>query len=85
MTRKELTNECFECVVADYFMLALINSDLTGLQDQEIAALDKWEKRIAPYGAVYETESDAPFFARCDITGRQRSCAMLLVHPYREA
>lgn len=63
--------------IAHPFLIALINSDMSGLSDNEVCALSSWVMIRLKTSRVFhalrpeDTETD---FSKCAITGLMRAC-----------
>jgi hypothetical protein len=69
-------------MIATHFMSAIINGDVTGLEENEDAELDRFLQSVGHDG-VWDCDDDQAQFAQDEVTGLWADC--LEVKFYREA
>lgn len=82
----------FEYKIAKYYLSALINSDLSGLEDEEVDALTTFEQNahfnaeVAGFtvGHWADDSDDDTNFARCDVTGLYADVATVRLMVWKE-
>jgi len=71
----------YSYTLADHWLSALINGDYSGLEDDEVLALDAFLEYLpkhyhykTPTHGVWDVISDEGYFARDDISGLHANC-----------
>ena len=79
MNQKKNKTKRIEMNIADHLVCALVNADVSGLEDSDIKAIDNTIENYGPYFYIYcpsETETN---FSRCDITSLLSDCLTVTV------
>lgn len=63
------TVDCYEYVIGEHFLSALINDDYSGLSDDDEKALDIWLESLDLPQGHWDIVEDSHNFSGCDITG----------------
>jgi len=63
--------------IADHFLPAIVNGDITGLEDNEEALLNGFLDSIYRENSHFATSSEESNFARCEVTGLHSNCVEL--------
>lgn len=78
--------------VGAHYLPALINADLSGLEDQEIADLGVFVAQAqyadVPAGFVFghwssDPDDEGEDFRRCDVSGMHAGCVLLRAHYFK--
>ena len=81
-----MLNDYYEYTISETFASALINQDLSGLDDNEESQLDAFLDS-APQGLIAGTfviEDGEPSFERCDICDLRANCVTLRLYFHNE-
>jgi hypothetical protein len=81
-----MLNDYYEYTISETFSSALINQDISGLDDNEVHQLDGFLDS-APQGLIAGTfviEDGEPSFERCDICDLHANCVTLRLYFHNE-
>lgn len=59
--------------IAGHWLPALVNGDITGLEDNEIHQIEDWQSALPPYYKVYDYDYQS-VFATDNVSGLKADC-----------
>ena len=75
--KKQILNDYYEFNISEYYAPAMINYDLSGMDDEEVERIDNF---MAKYNCLKDAtwtideNDESSFFARCEVSGLWSSC-----------
>ena len=76
-----MLNDYFEFNISEHLIVALINGDYSGLNDEEGKLLDNFASQYKDYkNATWDVVGDAGNFIDCDVTGLFSNCYDVKLH-----